>query len=620
MSALQLAPERCHEQRVTIAEFILDGCGLTFSEGACSGTGVPCYNTFNTCPVKCDFECAAQRFWFTDCPTVPPQIVPQYVANIVSVSATPTTLEIGKAFSTRGRVKLCMRDAPHNDSGFDPYRNERHDVIPICPEDMPGTLLSRWIQRVKYFENRRVNIYSGYTDQALCDFTKQSYFIDRVEPAGSNGLVCFNLKDPLILADNKNAQCPRQENKLLATQSVGAEFPFPFTLAAQLDGLNDPDSEEQSFPFAQVGGFLLDNNYLLGDPQQDKCFTNLRHVCIGNEILEVRAVVNNATPRGWNIQLVNRGACGSEIDEHRAGEQIRLAETFEKQHIADVICRLLSDCAEIEEVAAICCGEEHDALIDYNSLIQLRCEMPMAYVSRIVCESTGITTLLNELSEQFLFFLHFDSTIDRIKFQAFRPPDCDQPIPCIRLCDYEAGMTVGISDERYNEIAYLHTPVDCSEDVDAQNSAVADITLQADALNEPCARRTWKTRRRKQIESGWIDGCNAYLAKANAERWAMVRECPPETVRISTSFRVGNVIELGSFVNLEHPQLQDIHGNPTQDLFFVKSKTTNSDCTQLQLERAAYFNDVVPCFDCDSDCAFALEPADDCEGQCTGVW
>lgn len=608
----------CREQRVTVAEFILDGCANDFGNGVCTATGVQCYNTYNTCLDKCNYVCEPKRFWFTSC-AVPPHIAPQFTPNIVSLSSIPTTLAIGRAFSTRGRVKLCLQDAPHNDLGFDPYWPR--GAIPICPEDKPGTLLARWLRRVKFFENRRVNIYHGYVDQPLCDFTKETFFIDKVDPSGSNGIVCFTLKDPLILAEDKNAKCPRQEAKTVATQVLGNEFNLPFRLGGALDGLNDPSSDQQNFPYARVGAFLLDQNYVKGaDPEQDACFARIRHVCIGKEVLEVRAVPNPATPTGWNLKLIDRASCGSELAAHEPNAQIRIAESFNKEHVADVICRLLTECADIEQVAAVCCLDEPESLIDHASFEAFKCAAPMAYVSAVICDPVGITTLLNELSEQFHFFLYYDSTINRIRIKALAPPPCGYEPLVLEHCEYVGEISPKVGDDRFNEIDVLYGTVNCAQSLSSNNLSSAAITLPADALLPACERKTWKTRRKKEIKSRWVDECNAYVALASGERWACLRECASEVIKAQTTFTIGQCIEYGEFLKVRHPFLQDIHGGPTEDLWMVRSKTTAGDCTTIEFERADFFNDVRSCYDCESECAVKLAPADECGNACTGIW
>ena len=614
----------CRDQRVTIFKISLDYCDNAHGQGACSASGTQCFNTWNTCQRKCDYSCSVKHYWFTSC-LVPPHLATSYTPNIISVDSNPTSLEIGKTFSTRGRIKVCLQDMPHNDQGFDPYWQDRSVIPIVCADDVQGTLFGRWIERVKYFENRLVEIYNGYCDQPLCDFVKETYFIDKVEPPDASGKVCFTLKDPLVLAEDKNAQCPRAESKTVATQIIGNEYELPFTLGVDLDGVDDdPDDDEIARPYSQVNQYLFRNNYLLGDPKQDACFARLKHICIGKEVLRVRAEVNNATPQGWNVVLLDRGVCGSPISPHKSGAKVALAETFDKEHVTDVVLRMLLSCTDLSDVAIACCEDEPINLINYESFEQYRCDAPQSMVGEvIICKSTGLTTLLNELSDQFMFFLFFNAETGKIEIKNLAPPACNLVVPKIENCQIAKGsFSRRQTDDRYNQITYFHNTINCAESLSDSNLGDVTVSISADALAETCNRREYKTRKNKIIKSRWIDECNKYIARANGERWLMLRNCPAEQVTIDTTFDVGKCVEMGGFAQIEHDRLQDETGGPLQDYWMLKGKHNVKDCTRLTFERTAFNNNMTACFDCDSECVSVVVEPDPCGAydDCVGIW
>lgn len=611
----------CRDQRVTLVEIILDTCANTFGESPCTASGEPCFNTWNTCKDQCNFTCQTTSYWFTTC-KVPSHLSTAYTPNIVKVDSNPTTLEIGKSFSTRGRIKVTFQDDAHNDLGFDPYWPR--GAIPICPSDKPGTLFGRWIERVKYFENRRANVYHGYCDQPLCDFVKESYFIDSVSGPSDSGKVDFVLKDPLILADDKNAQCPRSYPKIVSTQAAGNEFALPFTLGVALDGVDeDPDDDETALPYAQVNKFLLQNNYLLGNPDQDACFTRLRHICIGREVMEVKAVINNATPQGWNIQLLDRGVCGSAIGPHEKGASISFSETFENAHVADVVLRMLTECSELKDIAVSCCDSDAAQLIDFDSFEEYRCSAPLNYVCEsIICKPIGLTTLLNELSDQFLFFLYSDSSTGKIVIKNLQPPDCGQIVPVISESQVVKGsFSVKNTDDRYNQITYRHDIIDCSKKIDDENLASSTVVIRADSLREPCDRREFKTRKIKEMKSRWINQCNKYMANANGERWLFLRDCPAHQVTLDVLLETGNCFDMGGFAKIHHSKLQSVNGEYINTYWLLKGKSVVDGCMRLTFERTAFDANMAPCLSCVDPCSTIADVLDDCEPQdCVGVW
>lgn len=611
----------CRGARVTLLEVSLDVCSNVFGEAPCTATGEPCYQTWATCKDQCNFNCTTKSFWFSDC-ELPPHLAQSYTANINSVSSNPTTLSIGTTFSTRGRIVIEFQDAPHNDIGFDPYHADRH-VIPIrCAEDMPGTLWGRLTQRVKFWENRRATVYHGYCDQPLCDFTKEAYFIDSVDGPSAGGTVTMNLKDPLILADDKAAKCPRAESLKVATTVIGNEFEFPMRLGTALDGLPSGAGATDN-PFTEVGAYLLENNYLAGDPDQDLAIVQTQHVCIGNEVMRVRPEINNATPQGWNLVLMERGACGSEIRAHDVNATITRAETFSDMHVADVVLRLLTECATIEDVAIACCTDEQPNLIDFDSFESYRCANPLARICEtVICKPVGVTTLLNELSEQFLFFLFYDSATGKIRMQGLAPV-CEADVFTIKECWHvvKDSFSTKRGDGPYNQITYLHDTINCAQGLSDSNLSSATVTVTADALKEPCDRREYKSRREKEIKSRWIGPCNTFLARANGERWLRLRRCRVESVTIDVTFDVGKCIEYGGFARIEHDRLQSASGGPREQLFMLTGKHNVKDCTRLTFEQSPFDGTVAPCFGCDEPCATVAVLEDECANDdCVGVW
>lgn len=603
----------CRAQRITLVEFVLDTCANVFSQGPCTASGEPCYNTWNTCKDKCNFACDTTSYWFSNC-EVPTHLVNLYTPNILSVDSNPTTLELGTSFSTRGRISIVMQDDAHNDQGFDPYWPR--GAIPICAEDQAGTLLGRWIERVKYFENRRANVYHGYADQALCDFTKEAYFIDSVSGPSNDCKVTFVLKDPLILADDKNAQCPSGETRIAATQVIGNEYARPFTLAEPLDGVG-----EDLFPFEKINSYIFETNYLYGDPEQDAFFTRLRHVCVGSEVMEVRAELNNATPIGWNVRLLDRGVCGSAISSHDAGDAVLPAETFENQHVADVVCRLLTECSVIQDIAVTCCDGDADQLINFDSFDKYRCDSALSYICEtIICKGVGLTTLLNELSDQFLFFLFFNAETGKIEIANLAPPECDEEVPTLEECQI-SSFSKKSAGSRYNQIFYRHTATDCSKSLSKDNLSDQTIVVNSDSLREPCERREFKTKKIKEINSRWINDCNSFLAQANGERWLMLRNCPPQQVSANVSLDYAKCFEFGKYAKIHHSKLQSVSGGYLDDYWLLKGKSNDGGTTQLTFERTGFDGTMAPCLNCDTDCTTTVTTIDECgPDSCTGVW
>lgn len=611
----------CRDEPVTIVEVVMDCCSRDFGNGLCTATGVKCYNTWNTCKDQCNFDCKTKSYWFSSCRLPNHLGIANYTPNIKSVQSSPTKLELGKAFSTRGRIQVCFQDEAHTDQGFDPYWPRGATPI-VCATDMPGTLFGRWRARAKFFENRRVNVYHGYCDQALCEMTQESYFIESIKGPSSTGVVCFVLKDPLIFLEDKTAKCPSAKSRVVATQTIGQEYPLRFTLQQELFG--PAENEGDGNPYEQIGGFLLRNNYLAGDPKQDAFFARLRHVCIGSETLAVAAEINTATPSGWNIRLLDRAVCGSELKGHKAGKEIIAAETIQNEHISAIICRFLTECSELSDIAIACCEDEVANLIDFDSLEQMVCDAPLAYVCEtIICKATGMTTLLNELAKQFLFHIYFDSSVGKIRSKVFKPPACDLEPLHIRECDkVKDTLSAQTSESRVSQVTFYYDTENCAESPSKENSNSVGVAVTADSLKEPCDRREFKTQKEDEVISRWINQCNCYVAPASSERWLFMRSCPAENVTLDLDYHLARQIPLGDFITIEDQWIQDVDGLPSTDLFFVKGKHYLGGCYRLTAERMPFKpGEIAPQFNCDSGCPTLIKEYDRCDpASCLGVW
>lgn len=598
-------------------ELELDVCANTFSQAPCTAAGEPCYNTWNTCRDKANFTCATRSLLFSTC-RLPQHIGgSNYFPNILSITESPTRLRLGQTITTRGRIDVTLQDAANTDQYLDPYWPR--GAIPICPEDMPGTLFGRLFARHKFLENRRVVIHRGFSTKPLCDFRREVYFIDSYSGPDSEGRVQIRLKDPLILAEDKAAQCPTPIDRLAATQVAGNEYRKPFQLGVALDAIDDdPDDDEELLPYAQIGNFLLSENYLAGDPRQDAFFARARHVCVGSEVLEVRGEINNAAPRGWNLRLVARASCGSELKSHDVDAKMVVAETFENMHVADALLRLLLECSEIQDIAVACCEDEPEELIDFDSFEALRCSSPLNYIQKaVICKPVGVTKLMDELSEQFMTFVYWDRKSGKIKAQPLRPPDCNQTVNVIEECSIVGTINMLTPGPQYNQITYYVDPIDCSKPVSKENSGSSITSITGDALNEPCDRRERKSRSAQELISRWITPGNSYIATAMGERKLLMNKCKPAPISLQLLREQADCFELGGFARIHHDMFQSVTGEFSDEYFLITGEVSKEEgCVELTLERVPFDGTLAPCLNCDTDCptrASIVPP-------CNGIW
>jgi len=300
-----------------------------------------------------------------------------------------------------------------------------------------------------------------------------------------------------------------------------------------------------------------------------------------------------------------------------------MAETFQNEHVGSAVCRMLNECSDIKDIAISCCEGDDSQIIDYDSFEDFRCSSPLSFIEEaIICQPTGLTTLLNELSDQFMFFLYYDSQSGKIKIKDYKPPFCDQEFITIEECQIAQGsFSTKDTDDRYNQITYLHSPIDCSKGISESNFGAATATVSADSLAAPCERREYKTRKTKTIKSRWITQGNTYIARANGERWLRIRKCTGKQVSFDVDFDLAACLTLGGYVKINHKKLQEADGSPMDTAFMLKGISNNGACSKLTFERTDFDNSISPCLTCEGECATLATTIDPCQDQeCIGIW
>lgn len=127
--------------------------------------------------------------------------------TLLNVKTAPTILTPGKGLGVRSSLSVTIQDHPWTDVGCDPYRKLRA----YNPDDQ-GTFWGRWLKRNSYYQNRRIDVLTGFMngdgsyDEA--NFKRRSYIINKISGPSANGQVTIEAKDPLKLADGEKAKWP----------------------------------------------------------------------------------------------------------------------------------------------------------------------------------------------------------------------------------------------------------------------------------------------------------------------------------------------------------------------------------------------------------------------------
>lgn len=117
------AQESQNREVAYVLELDMDSCANVFGQAPCTATGVPCYNTFNTCKDRPNFIKTVKTYKFGSRGlSVPGELVRPY---ITSVSTAPTEIKPGTGLSIRSKTQINLTDETDNDAEMDPYVGSR---------------------------------------------------------------------------------------------------------------------------------------------------------------------------------------------------------------------------------------------------------------------------------------------------------------------------------------------------------------------------------------------------------------------------------------------------------------------------------------------------------------
>lgn len=577
---MSIAELPCDYQPITIVEIVLDR----------DADGTSYYES----PDKCGFVCTPTSYWFSDC-KAPSQIASAALPNAVLMNLASITwqcsdLQIGSAVPKRGSVSFCLQDEESKDP------------------DVPGGYISSLFHSQKYWEGRKVVVYTGDCSQTIDQMDRQAYYITKASPPNAACRVCFTAKDPLSLLDTGQL-CP--DTGCLPTLSLRETMPAELEFSEAGFVISNPE--------ALVNRFILSSNIPRGvDPEIDEKILCTEYLCHEGEVLRVVAAESSSTtiigdgsgfdPSGWNFLLVERASCGSKIAEQKAGSALSPAWSVTNCHVADVLLELLRKCASIEEIGLVCCTDQNEVSIDCESIETFRCKNPLAIIERtIICQPTDVNTLINELGRDFGFKLEFDEFTGLLAVVCVQQPDNAVETTIVRECDIQKGSWKPIAGaKRRSKVSIAYGTPDCSEPVTKQNAQFTATYPNVSTTAVPiCERRKYRTITTETWSSRWFTERTAYLAKARAQREVCLFECEGFGFEFIADPVLACSLVPGQFIRFELDKVVDGQGQFSKDLYMLTGKCKTSGgggrsvCYKLNVQLLYRDTDnIVPGFGC----------------------
>jgi len=365
---------------VYIVELEIDYCSNTFGVAPCqaaSAPGLECFNTFQTCLDKGNFDATnlgpnptdpitKRKYRFASSRVASAMQEagdPVVFPTLMSIETTPTRLEPNRGFGMRSTCVVKLKDSPWTDVSIDPYVSTRNYV----PDDN-GTFWGKWLARNPFYESRRINVYTGYLDENdqfdISNFIKRSYILHKIDGPSPSGDVSITAKDPLKLADEERVQFPSAPTtKITQDMSVSSGSGEAVTV-------DDPQGQMAAW-FADGQEYVRIDNEIM---------KVVSFVPIPGTMYVDRAIMPSFYEQNTNIPA-----------DHRSGASVQLCHLFEDTPIQDIIKYLLVDVSGIA-------SEFVDPLNEWDAIIATTGYTSYS-LSALLTQPSGVRKYMDELNK-----------------------------------------------------------------------------------------------------------------------------------------------------------------------------------------------------------------------------
>lgn len=533
-------------------EIDVDGCALTFGEGACTaalgvnGVQRKCYNLFNTCRSVDDFDhipvfrtirYCQSRVNLPKGMTFYPVMVgdPSEFSASVNIAGSDDDLS---AFGRRATIKTTLTDFPDHERYLDPYQAER--VSGAAQIDEPGydpfkrgTHFSKMKSRWPFYAGRPYRRCDGYiVNGVLVDVTVRHYIITNLSGPGDDMRVILEGSDVLDLADDKRSQFPRATNGVL-----GADIPIGLT-SFTLQPENIGDAVYPASGRAKIGSEFVDY-----------------------------------TRSGDTVTLTARGVSRTEEATHRVGDTFQVVERFVNERVDDAVARLLVE-AGVDP--------------SFLPLAEWKAEVDRwisgTVINRDVGTPTGVKALISSMVP-LGFSLWWSASQQKIRLKANRPVDGDV---IWDLSDFATNLAVELEEndkKRVSEVLFWTVQKNS-----AAPATSKDNYSRAWAATDATAYEEWRYRtgQIKNYLCPWLDTGADAVVRVAARRLLRRFNTTPKKFRLTLDAEKWSGIDLTDVVRLRTRGLQDETGKEVVGLYQVIQRSEPRAGERLELIVQSY--------------------------------
>jgi len=474
-----------------------------------------CFNSWATCQDTANYLAEDKVVSFC----TPVSIVPDgCIPFLDSVKGDSGQLDPENSLGKRGQITVNVMDAPHDDTGIDPYVDERtYSALDR------GTFWPRFRARFPFYQGRKLEWYQGYYPFSRANAKKRTYIMEDLRGWGRSGKITIVAKDPLKLADDKRAQWPQASTGLL-TSSLSA-VATPTTLDITTGTATEYDLEDY-----ETTGVVL----------------------IGSEIIPY----TGTTVITGGVRLTGVGTRGIVGDyetpksAHAAGDAVQKCAYFEAMKVPKVIQVLLERG-----------GNVPTAYIDYTTWeTEYDTWLAGFTVTRLICKPEGVTSIIKELIPQSnTWAVWFDNEAEEIRYQVVRPLDYNELIDTFSDDDNIIGGSLAAQDDDsrlMNQILVQYGQIDPTKDAkDGTNYREGFVAIDVGSQSAREHNQTFNN----QINGRWHGTGNRSELIVIADKLLQARSSVPIRVEFDVD-RKDDAAKTGQFLRLETAAITDQFG------------------------------------------------------------
>ena len=457
---------------------------------------------------------------------------------IERVQTLPTRLDIGESLGLRAAITITCRD----------FINDGD--VAGGPANPAATFFRLLKARVPYVANRPARVITGYVvDGGWFIPERTLYFLlTRIDGPNRQGLVSLHLTDALVRTENRKAQAPNVGTGTLLTALTPSDTVATISPGAAADDYHS-------------AGFLR-----MGDDSEIIGFTR----------------------SGVDLTLT-RGARGTTPQAHTAGDTIQEILVIENATLAEVTQLLLLDYADLDP-----------SLIDTAAWQAEDAEWLGAFrVSTVIWDPTGVATLLQELTQQFPFFIVYDARVPRLDFQAIKPATFSL-VAALDERNHLLRNSISVTEDpekRVSQIWFFFGMRDVAEAVDDPRNftrLVPFIDRQAEIDHGE--------KRIRKVFSRWLPADRSAIVASIGQRMLLRLRDGRRTIGFHLDAKDGNVW-VGDTVTLTTRHVLDEQGDPlttqaqiieAKDLEAGTSAAYQAEDLRLNARYALYTADTMP--------------------------